>query len=189
MSLSFFLQKMKIVQLNEGLSENPLKVFKVMFNPANYTEKYGLDYSVDKGINGRDNFSYSVASNETMAFDLMLDGSNTNMYLPEALLRSTSVEEKIDELFDISGFGSREIPLKEIKPERLRISYGRLRYDCILTDMEIEYLLFDRDGTPLRARLKTTFRQLPDSLKPMNRQATVSPSSDKDAIALTLSVS
>lgn len=49
------------------------------------------------------------------------------------------------------------------KPDRLIVQYGTFISDCHLMSSEITYNLFDRQGFPLRAKVKASFKEITDS--------------------------
>lgn len=48
---------------------------------------------------------------------------------------------------------------QEHRPPVLRFSWGNLSFECVLEDLVQRFTLFKDDGTPLRAILKTVFKE------------------------------
>jgi hypothetical protein len=45
------------------------------------------------------------------------------------------------------------------RPPHLLFSWGSLQFDCVLEELQTRYVLFEQDGTPLRALCELVFRE------------------------------
>jgi hypothetical protein len=155
----FKLQKLKIHSYSEvSRKGDPPDTFTAMFNPTSLSFRHENIYSNRPGINTgspRANFSYSRP--KVIQLDLVLDGTGVTDYGLATLIGqgAGSVAEQIEhfrKLCDDTNAGNQ--------PKFLKIQWGEglLRnFDCRLRALDIEYTAYDRDASPLRATLKTTF--------------------------------
>jgi hypothetical protein len=162
MALRLFnkLQKLKINvygnRLRVGL---PQAVFKVMLNPASLSVSHANEFSRLQGINtkGRE-AKYIRSQPREHHLELILDGTGVTDFGLSTLLGkgSGSVASQIKQFLDLCFHMDGKIH----EPRFLKIQWGEGElkdFDCRLKSVDIEYTLFDENGTPLRAVLKTNF--------------------------------
>jgi hypothetical protein len=65
------------------------------------------------------------------------------------LFGSKTVSERVEEFLTLTFRMNGKIH----EPNYLRVEWGNLKFECRLDSVEIDYTSFDRDGTPLRAKL------------------------------------
>jgi nucleoid-associated protein YgaU len=136
------LEKAKISKMDEN--GKIVDTIEVMFNPTNYTLSKtatvaeigipGLDYPLLQFIRG---------NSEDLKIQLFLDttdsGEDVNNYL-----------KKIHALIDVDG--------DLHAPPVCQFQWGSLIFDCVLTSLTQQLLLFDTSGKPLRATVDVVFK-------------------------------
>ena len=139
----------KLSKLSDEYSE-----FVIPINPENYGHNRNVQYDSQKAQNNQGtNPKYVGTNNESIKLDFILDGTGTVEGYTESL-RKQSVAEQIDIFLNTVYFVEPKIH----KPKFLKISWGKsFIFDCILNSLDINYTLFNSDGTPLRAKLNASF--------------------------------
>jgi len=148
------LTKLRIVAYSDEEFENEVSdgEFTTLINPDKYA------------------FSYKIEQNEEQASGTSSSAPRFNKILPEnldlnfvfdrtgAIKTSKASEDGIigdiekfkKVIFDYNG--------NQHKPNYLKISWGTLLFKGSLTEMDIEYKLFNPDGTPIRATARVKFQ-------------------------------
>lgn len=129
-------------------SDTPVE-FAVMFNPASYSLNYTIEYETPKakGATGS-NQVYSNMKSQEYSFDFIFDGTGTSS-------DKQDVNELINEFFDVTAKYDGEIH----RPKYLKIIWGTFKADCVLKSADINYNLFNSDGSPLRAKVTAKFAE------------------------------
>ncbi len=156
---SFKLQKLKILAfLNVPRDDlNPEKL-EVMFNPESVRRRYNNNYhgvpasSISKAV------EYSHSKPSSVSMKLVFDDTGVDDYLPFILRnkltgKHKSVPDRVNEFVKLT------VPKGEIhQPPHLIIEWGKtLDFNCRLVSLDVNYTIFTRDGTPLRAELNVEF--------------------------------
>jgi hypothetical protein len=131
----------------------------VPINPEGYSQKLGAKYTESEaiGASGRQKVLYRELG-ESLTLKLILDGTGA---VPFATTRSVT-----DQILDLRRIGLR-INKDTDETNYLKLSWGVLLFKCRMTRLQIQYTLFNPDGTPLRASVQATF----DSVRPPNAPA------------------
>jgi nucleoid-associated protein YgaU len=130
----------------------PNPVFAAMFNPASYTQSFGILWSKDAGINASSvQVNYARTLPSDLKLDLVLDGTGVDEMGVVALSRKT-VRERVQDFLDVTYRYNGVIH----EPNYLLAQWGSLIFYCRLETVDIKYTSFHRDGTPLRAELTVT---------------------------------
>jgi hypothetical protein len=89
---------------------------------------------------------------ETYKFDLYFDGTGVaGEAMPGAKL-AENFQSFLDTVYAYSGDSS-----KKMKANFVVMCFGSLEFTCKLSSLSANYLLFNRDGTPLRIKASCTF--------------------------------
>ena len=118
---------------------------KVMFNPKEYVLEKKTPWS-EVNVFGLDSppVQFTMGERKRLSMELFFDTSE----------EKTDVREhtkKVEELMLVNA--------QEHRPPLLRFAWGSLSFDCVLEDLVQRFTLFANDGTPLRAILKTVFKE------------------------------
>ena len=125
------------------------KVFTTAINPSKLQEKFSIDYSKKQGKGvSSEPLKFSKIKSPEFKLDLLFDGTGV-------LADKRSVDDQIK--------GFKEVVLKldgKIhQPYYVKIIWGSFLFTGRLTDLDLEYTLFNPDGKPLRAKGKCVFRE------------------------------
>lgn len=155
---SFKLEKLRISAYKDR-KRRPIDyigTFTAMFNPESFQQKFEVEYGKDQGINssGRE-LRYSLSKPQVLMFRLIIDGTGISEGQTRDVARE--VEQFLNLTFEING----DIH----QPNFLFIGWGNKlcfggtdpRFACRLSTVEVNYTLFERDGSPLRAELDVVF--------------------------------
>jgi hypothetical protein len=152
------------------LSPDPAHTYTVQVNPSSYTESRRIRHAerCGQGASGQE-ATYSGTDPRTMEFEFLFDGSGvvpppsvlSDVPLVGAIASALPGAEgpynvtdelaKFDKVMNYDGTVHR--------PRRLHLSWGRLKFDCVLTSLSIRFTLFNPDGSPLRAIASCSFRE------------------------------
>lgn len=176
------IDKMRIeVFPSKEYTEPPKKTIFVQLNPEKYSMKHNVAFCEDQamGTSGND-LSFNRIEGEEVVFDFFFDSSGI---VPPGKIKDGKGEETfLDALGDIANalkpaivnpFGEVETVEKDVEEFKnllmgydgethqtsyLKLLWGGYSLSCRLKSMDIEYTLFRKDGRPIRAKVKCTFK-------------------------------
>lgn len=128
--------------------------FTIPVNPESYSQAYKVELKEKPtGGNQGSDPEYKFTSPEELKLDFTLDNTGTiegNVY------DGTPVPQQVDKLlaavYKMQGDAHR--------PSILKIQWGSFfTFDCVLSSLDINYVLFKPNGEPLRAKVSATFKQ------------------------------
>lgn len=128
--------------------------FVIPVNPESYSQSYKVELK-EKPTGGNQGSApeYKFTSPEELKLDFTLDNTGTiegNVYNGTAVPRQ--VEKLLGVVYKMQGEAHR--------PSILKIQWGAFfTFDCVLSSLDITYVLFKPDGEPLRARVSASFKQ------------------------------
>ncbi|UII31371.1 hypothetical protein LVD17_24055 [Fulvivirga ulvae] len=129
--------------------------YEFMFNPESYTVSINNNHDMSVGIgNTAASAAFKSISPETVRFKMIIDGSGVDdeysFAAAAALTKEDSniVNEDIDFLRKHMGYSG------DIHETRyLVFSWGAFIFPCRLSSAQINYTLFSKSGSPLRAEI------------------------------------
>ncbi len=151
------LEKMKITAFKDPkFTQQAGDELTVYMNPAKYSHSYKVCYNKvqAQGANGS-LFTFNQIGTETVQFELVFDGTGViPSKIPGVL---PFVEDGITK--QIEKFKALVFTFQGSihSPYYLKISWGKLLFQCRLSKLNFNYTLFKPDGTPLRARANAVF--------------------------------
>jgi len=123
-----------------------------MFNPTSWSHNHSIDYRVKQGINTSGaQLKYNQSNATEVTLNLVFDGTGVHDLGLVGLLRK-SVRDRVQAFLDVAWKYNGSIH----EPSYLLAEWGSFKYKCRLAEVNVNYTLFDRDGTPLRAELVVT---------------------------------
>jgi nucleoid-associated protein YgaU len=132
--------------------------FEAMFNPETYSQKYAITYGKHQGLtsSGRE-VDYSRSEPRKLKFTLILDGTGVQDIGLRRLRKKPTVSQWVKEFLDLTFRMNGDIH----EPNFLRVEWGGSErdqqiLDCRLLEANVTYTSFNRDGSPLRAKLDIT---------------------------------
>lgn len=172
--------RIEVFETND-YTKDPKKTIFVQLNPEKYTIKNNVVFSEGQpmGATGND-LKFNKIEGEEVTFEFLFDSSGV---VPPGKIKdgkgATSFLDKAGEVFDalkpvvVNPFDevkSVEQDLEDFKnlllgyngkthhTSYLQLLWGGYSLQCRLKGMEVEYYLFRKDGKPIRAKAKCTFK-------------------------------
>ena len=154
------LEKLKIYSFDnknfdtkiDGTNKEP--AFIAPINPESFTKNYKVEHDVQRaqGKSGQ-KVTFKSTAPEELKLDFILDGTGTmSGYLQS--YKTLPVHEQLQKFLDCAYTFNGNIH----KPNFLLIIWGsEIKYRCVLKNLDINFTLFNPDGTPIRAKLSATF--------------------------------
>ncbi|MDX2361900.1 MAG: LysM peptidoglycan-binding domain-containing protein [Crocinitomicaceae bacterium] len=143
--------------------------YYVTINPSGYSESFKAEYKTDdaQGKTGG-KLKFTRTAPQELDLEFLFDRTG-------ALLGSPAAENGV--IDDICKFKEvvYEYSGELHKPPYLKLSWGSLLFIGIAVELNIEYKLFNPDGKPLRAVVKTKFKQFVDEEKKIALEGNKSP--------------
>jgi hypothetical protein len=140
--------------LNQKQDQRAGEDFTIPVNPESYSQAYKVELK-EKPAGGNQGSApeYKFTSPEELKLEFTLDNTGTiegNVY------DGTPVPQQVDKLlatvYKMKGEAHR--------PSILKIQWGSFfTFDCVLSTLDINYVLFKPNGEPLRAKVSATFKQ------------------------------
>jgi nucleoid-associated protein YgaU len=135
-------------------------------NPESFTQNFKVELNQQKGQgNQGTNANYKGTKPEELKLDFTFDGTNTiqgyNSKLDKNFNRDQSFEAKpkpvkdqlkifMDTVYNMKG--------KIHRPHFLKVHWGKgFKFPCILSNLDLNYTLFEPSGDPLRIKVSATF--------------------------------
>lgn len=129
------------------------KNFTLPVNPESFTQNYKVEYNQETAHgNEKKGAEFKSTKPEELKFDFILDGTNAIEGYHSAA-KSKSVYEQFTDFKEVVYNLNGDIH----RPHFLKIFWGELKFQGILTSLDINYTLFDKEGKPLRAKLTVSF--------------------------------
>ncbi len=126
--------------------------FQVFFNPTTYNMKFEVEFDPKGGAGATAvQQRFKRIKPRDFSFEFLFDG--TGATLPPNTEKPI-VANQIQDFMTLTGFLS-ETHMTSI----LKIVWGKLSVNCVLKVADIAYTLFDKDGSPLRAKIRADFTE------------------------------
>lgn len=148
--------------------------YETAVNPEKYSLTYKSEYSKEQATGasgGGPKFVRSLP--EDLDLEFLFD--RTGVFADSPRERDEKKDNGIIDdfakfkriVFDYSG--------DEHKPNYLKISWGDLLFPCVMTELNVEYKLFNSNGKPIRAVAKVKFKNFIEEEKRAARENKQSP--------------
>jgi hypothetical protein len=138
-----------------GKKQNEVGEFVVDFNPGSFTINNKIEYKKTeaKGQDGGDPQFEKIPPLE-FSIEFTIDGSGVAVGIQPESNQKDYVKKQVKKLRDVTGCNiNGEIH----RPNYLALLWGTFYIECVLVSLNITYNLFDRSGTPLRAKINCSF--------------------------------
>ncbi|MER2510956.1 MAG: hypothetical protein ABTQ25_00795 [Nitrosomonas ureae] len=148
----FKLEKLKIVAYKKVSREliDKIDTFEAMFNPESITQNYEILYGINQAIGSSSQpQKYAKSKPSDLSLSLVLDGNRTTAMGITQLTPPKTVSERVKQFLDVAF--NMNGPTHE--PNYLVLEWGDIKFKCRLSNCNIRYTSFDRDGKPLRANV------------------------------------
>lgn len=129
--------------------------FYLPVNPETYSKnfKVGTDNRRGHGNQGTDP-NYTSTAPEELKLDFIFDGTGTIENYRYTEPNEKSVKKQLELFLNTVYCMEKKIH----RPNFLKIHWGDyLKFPCILSNLDITYQLFEKNGDPLRVKISATF--------------------------------
>lgn len=140
--------------LNQKQDQSAGEDFTIPVNPESYSQAYKVELK-EKPAGGNQGSApeYKFTSPEELKLEFTLDNTGTiegNVY--DGTPVPKQVEKLLATVYKMKGEAHR--------PSILKIQWGSFfTFDCVLSTLDINYVLFKPNGEPLRAKVSASFKQ------------------------------
>lgn len=172
------LAKVEIRAFKDKSYTKQLGKFELPINPEQFSQSFKVAYDQKQaaGAQGADP-EFKVSKPEELKLDFTFDGTGVVPVKGKANSFHKDVVDQVESFLKIVYVMNSETH----KPNFLRLLWGNISFgdqnsfDCILTDLTIDYTLFAPDGKPLRAKLKATFLSYVEAKRRIREEGKQSP--------------
>lgn len=150
------LQKLNIRSFanRDFTGEDKGRKFIAPINPESFTKNLKIEHDVKRahGKKGTE-VKFKSTAPEELKLEFILDGTGTmEGYVEE--YKKLSVHDQLDKFLKCAY----DFKSETHRPRFLIVYWGsEINFRCVLSNLDINYTLFNPDGTPLRAKLTATF--------------------------------
>lgn len=161
--------KVTILSFSDNKLNKLIRAFVVPINPEHYTRNYKVNYDRTQPIGAQSNDDkFSTTSPETLRLEFTFDNTGTVQgNILNGVPIPLQVEGFLRVVYDMEG--------KIHKPRYLKVVWGTIILNCQVTDVSVNYNLFDALGIPLRAKISVNFREFVEPVKRTQEEGKGSP--------------
>ncbi len=125
--------------------------FPLPVNPESYSRSLRIDQNQAKGVgNEGTNTNYAGSQPEELRLEFLFDGTKT---IEGYAYPDTEVKDQLKNFLDAVYTMNGEIH----RPNFLQVQWGQLMFPCIVSNIDLNYTLFEANGDPLRVKVNATF--------------------------------
>ena len=156
---------------DSGFTSKVGSPFTVWMNPSTYTYSRNISYN-DRQAQGSGGPSpeFNRVAQETVSFELLFDATGV-IPVPSGQSYANGVADAVKQLVALTATLNGNIH----SPNYLILSWAQLQFQCVLESMSINYTLFRPDGTPLRAKIQTSFQSYTNEVQLAKKEGKNSP--------------
>lgn len=164
-------KKLTIHAYDNKRLDKKVETFIVPVNPEQYAQSFKIKYdkNVAKGGQGVES-KYRLSEPEELQLEFVFDGTNT-IYGYHSSLDGLKVSDQIATfkgvVYNLNG--------DTHQPRFLKLVWTNFTFDCVLTELQISYTLFDPNGDPLRAKLTCKFLSFKETERRIKEEGKNSP--------------
>ncbi|WES99613.1 LysM peptidoglycan-binding domain-containing protein [Chryseobacterium arthrosphaerae] len=149
---------------DNSYGEKESVVFTALINPTGFSLTHKVEYNTEsqEGANAT-NSQFIKKSPQVLQLEFLFDGTGVtepnsgnkliNKIKGKKPFSKTAVEKQLNDFYNATGDFNGTIH----KPYNVIVTWGKFKFEGSLTELTIDYKLFNKDGSPLRAIGKATF--------------------------------
>lgn len=135
--------------------------FTIPINPETFSQKFEISAKVNQASGGQGaSVNFTATPPEELRLEFHLDNTNT---VAGNVLQGTTVPKQVELLLDtiykMDGDTHRPSFLKIAWSKQEIFGVQKPTFDCILKTLDIQYVLFNPEGEPLRAKVSASFTE------------------------------
>ncbi len=143
------LAKLRILAFSDEELRSQIGEYKLKINPESYSHAFRTAFSEDPGVDTASIIAkFKTHQPQDVRFEFFLD---TTGIVPGV----KSVSDEIARFRDVAYNYNGQIH----SPNYLKLLWGDLVFNCLMSRLDVEYQMFSPSGKPLRAKLTAAFRQ------------------------------
>ena len=134
--------------------------FDLPINPDQLSQSFKVEYDKEQAAGSQQTDpKFKLTPPQELKLDFTLDGTGVVQVNEQPGKFHQDVTTQVQTLLNLTYVMNSSTH----KPNYIRITWGnfpfnnRNVFDCLLSDLQINYTLFDGDGKPLRAKVSATF--------------------------------
>jgi len=128
--------------------------YTVLMNPESYRMTGSVDFSTEQSPgSAAPELRFNAIPAASVGFKLVFDGTNLVASAPKEL-QGVGVADQIAKFQAVAFKFNGKIH----RTNFVRLSWGSMSFEGVLTEMNVSYTLFDPNGNPLRAEAEVTFK-------------------------------
>jgi Contractile injection system tube protein len=156
------LAKVKLEVYEDDRYQKKIGDFDLPINPEQFSQQFQIEYNRSQAQGSQhNNPEYKFTRPQELKLDFTLDGTGVVPDKQNSGKFHRDVVGQLQKFFRLTYTMNPETH----KPNFLRLLWGNFSFgydgkngfDCLLTNLQINYTLFASDGKPLRAKLSATF--------------------------------
>ncbi len=144
------LEKMTIVAYGDDSFSKRVGRVKVQINPDSYNQSKKHNYTETPTIGGIQVYRFGNEEAETQSFEFLFDQSGVIADSPKETVKD-QIANFVKLVYQVNG--------QTHAPNNILLSWGTLQFRCFCESIDIEYTHFNRNGIPIRAKVKADFKQ------------------------------
>ncbi|EGV18808.1 CIS tube protein [Thiocapsa marina] len=145
--------KLIIKAYRDELCNKEIDNFQVQINPERYAQTFTTAFTEDGGVDTAGVISkFKTQQPQEVSFEFYLDATG----VVDGIGGGKDLTAQIRAFKRVAYDYNRDLH----SPNYLKLWWGsEWSFKCMLASLNVDYMLFDPDGLPLRAKLSTRFRQ------------------------------
>jgi hypothetical protein len=156
------LAKMLLEVYQDNRFQTKIGTFTLSINPEQFSQQFKVIYSRSQpGGSQHNDPTYKCTKPQELTLDFVFDGTGA---VPDSRHPGQFHRDVVAELQEFFRLAYTMNPATH-KPNYLRLLWGKMSFgfgnkngfNCLLSDLKVNYTLFSPNGTPLRAKLSATF--------------------------------
>ncbi len=171
--------KVKLEIYKDDRYQSKIGYFDLPINPEQFSQQFQVEYNRQQAQGSQQNdLTYKFTPPQEIKLDFIFDGTGVVPDKQNPGKFHRDVVGQIEKFFRLTYQMNPETH----KPNFLRLlwgefsfGYGKYGFDCVLTNVQVNYTLFTPDGKPLRAKLSATFASYVEMKKRLQEENKKSP--------------
>jgi hypothetical protein len=124
--------------------------YALMINPESIKLQRSIEYNEKQVPNtSAPSQKFKSTPSSTLNFDIVIDC--TGIVDKDRVSMEVEIKKLETIIYTYNG--------KIHRPNFVKLQWGKINYNCVLTAFDIQYTLFKPNGNPLRAKISLTFKQ------------------------------
>lgn len=165
--------KLRIEVYKDPEFKQQVDVLVADFNPSDYSLTYENDYKARETIGtSKPELAFASGRSDQLSLAFLFDGTGVNPTATDP--RAGSVQGRVDRLLSLLEYRGTEH-----EPPYVKVLWGNLVFRGVMKRASVKFELFDREGSPLRAKVDASFEEVVSGRERIATEASSSPDVDR----------